>query len=143
IVGLSLAGGVTGKRMIDHARAEEARIRAAAAELEQVAELAARARRSDDPYHRAALVAAALTRGSTDGMLPLDLLAATSNLARAEFLTLDHLDAPSFPWDDRFLVGSFSATTIGIFDFRPPEPDVIEDVDLDFDPADTEVLHFK
>jgi hypothetical protein len=140
---LSLVAVVAGNRMIDDAHAEEARTRAAAAELEALAELAAKARRTEDPYHRAALVAAALGRGSTDGLLPLDLLATTKNLARADFLTLDHVDAPSFPWDDRFLVGSLSSHTLTVFDFRPPEPDVIEDVDLDFDPAEPESSHFK
>jgi serine/threonine protein kinase len=140
---LSLAGGVRGKHMVDDARAEEARTRAHAAELEQLAELAAMARRTEDPYPRAALDAAALARGSSDGVLPLDLLATAGNLARAEIVTLARVDAPRFPWDDRFLLGSDGDGTLAVVDFRPPEPDVIEDVDLDFDPAEADSAHFK
>jgi serine/threonine protein kinase len=143
VVLVALAGGIGMRQMIDQAREEEARAKAAAVELEQLAELAAKARRAEDPYYRATLVAAALVRGSTDGLLPLDLLAAGQNLVRASFLTLDRVDAPSFPWDDRFLVGATSTGAIAIFDFRPPEPDVIEDVDLDADPTDPESAHFK
>src|SRR6185437_8369586 len=138
-----LAGSAAGKHMVDEARAAEARTRAAAAEQEALAELAAMARRAEDPYRRAALISAALGRGSTDGNLPLDLYATASNLAHADFVTLDHVDAPRFPWDDRFLLGTAPSGALVIVDFRPPEPDVIEDVDLDFDPADAEALHFK
>ncbi len=121
-VGLTLAGGVAGKHLLDESAEREARTRAAAVELAQLAELAAKARRSEDPYTRAALVAAALARGSTDALLPLDLLASTSNLARAQFITLEHVDAPQFPWDNRFLLGSLSANTLAVLDFRPPSP---------------------
>jgi hypothetical protein len=134
-IAISVAGSVRGKRMLDHAREEEAKAKAAAVELEQLTELAAKARRTEDPYHRATLVSAALARGSTDGMLPLDLLATAANLARAEFLTLDRVDAPSFPWNDRFLIGSFSAGTLAVLDFKPPESDAAEDVEPDVDPS--------
>ena len=142
-VALTVVGGVAGERVIEESRAREARTRAVAAELEMLAELAARARRSDDPYSRAALVTAALSRGSTDGLLPLDLLATTANLARAQFVTTEHIDTPAFPWDDRFLVGSVSPGTLAVLDFRPPEPDVIDDLALDFDPAQVDSAHFK
>ncbi len=139
----ALAGSAAGKHMVDVARTEEARTRAAAAEQEALAELAAMARRTDDPYARTALVAAALGSGSNDGILPLDLLATAGNLARAEVVTLAPLEAPRFPWDDRFLLGSASSDTLAVVDFRPPEPDVIDDVDLDFDPAEADTAHFK
>jgi serine/threonine protein kinase len=140
---LALAFGAAAHQMIETARDEEAKAKAAAIELEQLAELAAKARRAEDPYVRATLVSAALARGSNDGLLPLDLLAASQNLARADFLTLDRVDAPSFPWDDRFLLGTSSVGAIAVFDFRPPEPDVIEDVDFDVDLTEPDSGHFK
>jgi serine/threonine protein kinase len=141
---LVVAGGALLKHRLDAAEQAELRARAAAVELEQLAELAARARRTDDPYARTAFAAAAMDRGSPDAMLPLEIAAAAENLARADVLSLDPVDAPSFPWDDRWLVGIASATTLAVVDFRPPEPDVIEDVDLDFDPdAPDPALHFK
>src|SRR6185295_7712900 len=94
-------------------------------------------------YHRTAYIVAAMSRGSPDGMLPLDLAAAAANLARGDFLTLDHVTAPMFPWDDRWLVGLSSGSTLSLVDFRPPEPEVIEDVDIDFDPDDRASGHFK
>ncbi len=121
-VALTAVGGVAGERAIEEARAREAKTRADARRLEQLAELAAKARRTEDPYQRAALLTAALTGRSTDGQLPLDLFAATANLARAQFVTMEHVDAPVFPWDDRFLVGSAAGGAIAVFDFRPPSP---------------------
>jgi serine/threonine protein kinase len=138
-----VGGGLWGEKMLQEAHEAEARARASAAELEQLAELAGRARRTEDPYQRVAFAAAAMERGSPDGLLPLDIAAAAGNAARATFLTLEHFDGPAFPWDDRFLLGLASATTLAVVDFRPPEPDVIEDVDLDFDPAEAQELHFK
>ena len=143
VVAALIGGGLWGQQMLDDARDAEARARAAAIELEQRAELGARARRTDDPYQRVALAAAAMERGSPDGLLPLEIAGAAANVARASFLTLDHLDGAAFPWDDRYLIGRASATTLAVIDFRPPEPDVIEDVDLDFDPAEADSLHFK
>jgi serine/threonine protein kinase len=140
---LAIAGGFVGKRMADDAREEEARAKAAKEEAEQLAELAARSRRTEDWYRRAALAAAAMARGSKDGLLPLDLYQSTKNLARAEFLTLEHLEAPAFPWDDRYLMGTLAGGALAILDFRPPEPDVIEDLDLDVDPDQAEQVHFK
>ncbi|APR76620.1 Serine/threonine kinase [Minicystis rosea] len=140
---LVLAGGAWAQRLLERAQEAEARAKAAAIELEQLAELAARARRTDDPYQRVAFAAAAMERGSPDGLLPLEIAGAASNAARGIFLTLEHFDGPSFPWDDRFLLGLASSQTLAIVDFRPPEPDVIEDVDLDFDPEQAEALHFK
>ncbi len=75
-----------------------------------------------------------MERGSPDGLLPLEIAGAAGNAARGVFLTLERLDGPSFPWDDRFLLGLASARTLAVVDFRLLEPDVIEDVDLDFDP---------
>lgn len=141
---LLLAGALWIDRLLGQAREAEAHARAAAVELEQLAELAARARRTDDAYHRVAFTAAAMERGSPDALLPLELAAAAANLARAQFLSLDPVEGPAFPWDDRFLLGLTSASTLAVIDFRPPEPDVIEDVDLDFDPDQPEpAAHFK
>src|SRR5262249_25178879 len=109
-----LAGGAWAQRTLEQAHEAEARAKAAAIELEQVAQLAARARRTDDPYQRVAFAAAALERGSPDGLLPLEIASAAGNAARAVFLSLDHFEAPSFPWDDRFLLGVASARTLAI-----------------------------
>jgi hypothetical protein len=140
---LLAGGGVWGQEMVDEARDAEARARAANEELAQLAELSARARRTEDPYQRVAFAAAAMERGSADGTLPLEIAASAANVARATFLTLDNISGPSFPWDDRFLLGAASGSSIALFDFRPSEPDVIEDVDLDFDPDASDTLHFK
>jgi serine/threonine protein kinase len=143
VVVLLLGGGAWAKQLLEQAQEAEARARAAAIELEQLAELAARARRTEDPYQRVAFAASAMERGSPDGLLPLEIAAASGNAARAVFLSLDRVDGPAFPWDDRFLLGLASTRTLSVIDFRPPEPDVIEDVDLDFDPDKEEALHFK
>ena len=137
------AGGAWGQTMLEEARVSEARAKAAAVELKQITELAARARRTEDPYQRVAFAAAAMDRGSLDGLLPIEIGTAAANVARASFLTIDPVTAPSFPWDDRFLIGLASPTTLTIVDFRPSEPDAIDDVDLDFDPAAAQAVHFK
>ena len=135
-------GGVA-KEAIDAARESEKTTRAAAIELERTAELAAKSRRTDDPFRKAAFAAAAMERGSPDGMLALDLASTVANLARADFLTLDHVSRPEFPWEARFLLGQTSGGTLTIVDFHPPESEVIDDLDLDADLDAPAAAHFK
>jgi hypothetical protein len=76
-------------------------------------------------------------------MLPIDLASSVSSVARADFLTLEHVTGPEFPWEDRFLLGQTSSGTLTLVDFHPPESQVIDDLDLDADlDADT-AKHFK
>jgi serine/threonine protein kinase len=138
-----IALGLAGKQMVDAARDSEKTARAAAVELERTAELAAKSRRTEDPFRKAAFAVAAMDRGSPDGMLPIDLASSVSGLARADFLTLEHVSGPEFPWEDRFLLGQTSSGTLTVVDFHPPESEVIDDLDLDADlDADT-AKHFK
>ncbi len=58
------------KEMVDAARESGEDQRAAAVELERTAELAAKSRRTEDPFRKAAFATAAMERGSPDGMLP-------------------------------------------------------------------------
>ena len=108
-----------------------------------VDELAAKSRRKGDPYSRAAYIAAAMAKGSTDGTSPLELGVATRSLARADFLTLDEVTGASFPWEDRFLIATGPGGSLVVVDFRPPEPDVIEDLDIDVDPEQAAGRHVK
>ncbi len=135
--------GLAGNEMVARARRAEQEADRRAAQLAEVTELAARSRRTTDPYHRVAYAAAAMARGSTDGMLPLDLFFNASGLVRADFLTLDHVRGPSFPWGGRFMIGEGSASLLALVDLAPHEPEVIDEVDLDFDPDDKSQGHFK
>jgi hypothetical protein len=132
---LVVAGlGVLAKVWVDAAREAETQARAAAVELERTAELAAKSRRTEDPFRRAAFISAAMERGSTDGMLPLDLASSAARAARADFLTLGHVTGATFPWDEHWLIAQSSGSTLALVNFRPVEPEVFEDVDLDIDP---------
>lgn len=140
---LVLASAVVGGWKIDAARDAEARTKSAAIELERTAELAAKSRRTDNPYWRTAYIVAAMERGSPDGMLPLDLAGLAAGLSRADLLTLDHVAGASFDWDDRWAVGKSSDDTLIVVDFRPPESDVIDDIDIDIDPELAATAHFR
>ncbi|MEO7330666.1 MAG: hypothetical protein ABI193_18975, partial [Minicystis sp.] len=126
--------GVLAKTWVDAAHESEAQARAAAVELERTAELAAKSRRTEDLFRRAAYIGAAMDRGSTDGMLPFDLASTVARVARADFLTLGHVTGATFPWDGHWLIAQSSGSTLSLVNFRPAEPEVIEDADLDIDP---------
>jgi hypothetical protein len=144
LVGVAaIALGITAKQMVDAAHESEKTARAAAIELERTAELAAKSRRTEDPFRKAAFAVAAMERGSPDGMLPIDLASSVSGLARADFLTLEHVTGPEFPWEDRFLLGQTSSGTLTVVDFHPPESEVIDDLDLDADLDADSAKHFK
>jgi hypothetical protein len=101
------------------------RERAAARELLEARRAAAlgrmvtASRRTGDPYQRVALLAGAIGAGSTDPMLPLELFGAARGLPAAEFLSLQRVARPDFPWGERWLVGS-RADQVVLFDFAPP-----------------------
>lgn len=131
---LAIAGGLVAKRQYDR---EQAAAFAAWKDQEQrayVAESVAKARRSEDPFHRAAWIAEAMRLRSTDGTLPLDLYSAVSNIPRARFLTLTPVSGTTFPWNDRWLLGGVPGSTLTIIDLFPPEPGIIEDINIDADP---------
>ena len=141
VAGVAL--GVAATEMVDAARESEKTARAAAVELERTAELAAKSRRTEDPFRKAAFAAAAMERGSSDGMLPIDLAVSVAGVARADFLTLEHVSGPAFPWEDRFLLGQTSSGTLTLVDFHPPESEVIDDLDIDADLDPEAARHFK
>jgi serine/threonine protein kinase len=138
-----LALGLVAKEMVDAARESEKTARSAAIELERTAELAAKSRRTEDPFRKAAFATAAMERGSPDGMLPIDLASSVANVARADFLTLEHVSGPEFPWEDRYLLGQTSSGTLTLVDFHPPESEVIEDLDIDADLEPAAAKRFK
>ena len=141
VAGVALA--LVAKEMVDAARESEQTTRSAAVELERTAELAAKSRRTEDPFRKAAFAAAAMERGSPDGMLPIDLASSVGSVARADFLTLEHVSGPEFPWEDRFLLGQTSSGTLTLVDFHPPESEVIEDLDIDADLDPAAAKRFK
>jgi serine/threonine protein kinase len=142
VVLVALVGGIMGKRSMDAARDADMRATLVGAEREQTAEIAAKARRTEDPYRRAAYIAAAMARGSTDGMLPLELARTASGLPRAEFLTLEPISGATFPWGGRFVLGQSGSATLTLVDLSPAEPDVIEDIDFDTAPEAVASAHF-
>lgn len=123
-----------GKRAIDRQQEESKRAEQAAVEQARLFELVAHARRTDDPFLRAALMAEAIHRGSEDGLLPVELADAVADIPKARFLTLDPVVAPTFDWEDRWVIAGQTSSALLIADLRPPEPDVIEDLPLDADP---------
>jgi serine/threonine protein kinase len=102
-----------------------ARERAQKDRLEQAQKAAAlermvtASRRTRDPYLRVALLSGAITGGSQDPLLAVDLLEAGRDLPPAQFLSLTKVDRPTFPWGSRWLVGQTSQRLV-LFDFSPP-----------------------
>ena len=94
-------------------RLEQARVSAA------VGRLVTRSRRTADPYVRVALLAGAISLGSSDPLLPLELFSSARGLPQARFLTLAKVSQPAFPWGQRWLIGAGRAHTT-VFDFEPP-----------------------
>ncbi len=131
---LAIVGLVFGKRAIDAQQRRADEEREAAKHQAYVAELVARSRRTEDPFVRVTLMAEAMKEGSTDGLLPIELADSVSNVPRARFLTTEPVVAPSFEWEDRWVLAGATSSTLLVADLRPPEPEVIEDLDLDVDP---------
>lgn len=133
-LGLTVASAFVAERWV---AARQAQTEAKAREAEERAELAeliGKARRTEDPYHRAAWIAAALARRADDAALPLDLASAAVGLPRARFLTVDGVVGPALPWDDRWVIAGGPGGSLLVADLRPPDPEVIDDVALDADP---------
>jgi serine/threonine protein kinase len=97
-------------------RLEQAQTRTA------IGQLVTRSRRTGDPYLRVALLAGAVNLGSTDPVLPLELLSTAQGLPRARFLSLQKVPQPAFPWGERWLLGGSGAHAT-LFDFKPPPGD--------------------
>jgi len=68
---------------------------------------------------RVALLAGALTLGSSDPVLPLELLSTAKGLPGARFMSLQKVPQPTFPWGERWLLGGAGAHAT-LFDFEPP-----------------------
>ncbi|AUX34591.1 MULTISPECIES: protein kinase domain-containing protein [Sorangium] len=133
-LGLAAASAFAAERWASARQASAEAARRAAEERADLAELIGKARRTEDPYHRAAWIAAALSRRADDAALPLDLATAAMDLPRAHFLTVDTVVGPALPWDDRWVVAGGPGGALLVADLRPPDPDVIDDVALDVDP---------
>jgi len=148
-VGTVLAGVLAvvllfaGKGALDRQRARADTERADADHRAYVAEVVARSRRTDDPFVRVALMAEAMKEGSTDGLLPVELADSVADVPKARFLTLDPVVAPSFEWDDRWILAGATSTTLLLVDLRPPDPEVIEDLELDVDPESVKRKSFS
>lgn len=139
---LAIAGGLFAKRVYDLRQMVADAARKAAEQRAYVAEVVAKARHTEDPYQRVAWIIEAMNAGSTDGTLPLDLSLTVANTARARFLTLDAVASPSFPWNDRWLLGGVPGPTLTIVDMSPSEPGVIENINLDEDPESATFKRF-
>ncbi|WP_437964236.1 protein kinase [Sorangium sp. So ce260] len=133
-LGLAVASAFVAERWFSARQASAEAARRAAEERADLAELIGKARRTEDPYHRAAWIAAALARRADDPALPLDLATAAMGLPRAHFLTVDSVVGPALPWDDRWVVAGGPGGALLVADLRPPDPEVIDDVALDVDP---------
>ncbi|AUX44923.1 protein kinase [Sorangium cellulosum] len=133
-IGLALGAAVAAERWFAARQAGAEAARRAAEERADLAEIIGKSRRTEDPYHRAAWIAAAMERRADDGALPLDLAAAARGLPRAHFLTLDGATSPALPWDARWVIAGGPGGAMIVADLIPPDPEVIEGVELDADP---------
>lgn len=140
---LAVTAVLIGKRTLD-----ERRLAAEAAEREAkrraaVSELVSRARGASDPYQRVAYLAESMRLGANDPALPIELLAASFELAPVRFLTLDPIERPSMPWDSRWVIGIGAAGTFVAIDLEPvsTEPEVLEHVEVDIDAKRLELLY--
>lgn len=115
---------------------------------EAIGRMVTRSRRTSDPYKRVALLSGAIAEDSSDPVLPLELYEAAKALPRADFLALDPLPRPAFPWGKRWLIGGDSHIEIYdfeplagaewapmIFRFRPHVQDMYDYVPFEFDSA--------
>ncbi|WP_433926966.1 protein kinase [Sorangium cellulosum] len=133
-LGLAVGAAFAAERWVAARQASVEAARRAAEERADLAELTGKARRTEDPYHRAAWITAALARRADDAALPLDLATAVLDLPRAHFLTVDSVVGPALPWDDRWVIAGGPGGALLVADLRPPDPQVIDDVPLDADP---------
>ncbi len=147
VVGVGLLVGLVlllvGKRTLDQRRAAAEEAEREAKQKAEVTELVARARGAADPYQRVAYLAESMRRGAADPALPMELLAASFELAPARFLTLDPVDRPAMPWGSRWVIGIGAAGTLTVIDLEPvaSEPEVLEHVDVDVDAKRLDLLY--
>ncbi len=137
-----VAAVLLGRRALEERRAEaEANERAAQREA-YVAGIVARARRSPDPFAKVAFLVEAMRAGSHEASLGVELFDAAERLSPARVLTLAEVKDIEFPWRDRWIVGHGRAGSLFAIDLEPRtvEPDVVDDVDIDYDPANASAL---
>ncbi|MBI4956964.1 MAG: serine/threonine protein kinase [Myxococcales bacterium] len=114
-------GAVALEAAVSARAAAHERARRDAEQRELVSRMVTRSRRASDPYVRVAYLAAAIREGTDDPVLPLELWRDASDLPRAEFLSLERVAKPSFPWNQRWLLGGAGSSTLTVFDFTPVE----------------------
>ncbi|RLB64167.1 MAG: hypothetical protein DRI90_05205, partial [Deltaproteobacteria bacterium] len=121
VLGL-LVGAYGFERTMDARQEAQRRSLEQAQTTTAIGELVTRSRRTGDPYLRVALLAGAVSLGSTDRVLPLELLSTALGLPKARFLSLQKVPQPVFPWGERWLLGGSGAHAT-LFDFKPPPGD--------------------
>jgi serine/threonine protein kinase len=137
-----IAAVILGRRALEERRLEaEANERAAQRDA-YVSGIVARARRSPDPFVKVAFLVEAVRSGAHEPSLGVEIFDAAEHLAPARVLTLAEVKDIEFPWGDRWIVGHGRAGSLFAIDLAPTkvEPDVVEDVDIDFDPASASAL---
>jgi serine/threonine protein kinase len=146
-IGMVVGGALLAKLAADRDRHEQQQRRAEAEGRAYLSDAIAKSRRTEDPFVRAAWIAEAMAeghrQGSIDGVLPLDLAVSVRGVPSATFLTLDAVSAPSFYWEDRWLVGSGAGGVLAVVDLRPPDPDVVEGLPIDADPEQVTLTSFR
>ena len=141
-VALALAGAIGVQRMVERQQRAAEQAQRAAEWRADLAEVIGRSRRTEDPFQRTAWAVEAMARGSTDPMLPLELAVAARGVPRAQFLTLEPVSGAAVPWGERWVLGGGPGGTLFVADLRPPQAEVIEDLDLDVDPEDPAAARF-
>ena len=141
-IALCVAGVLLGRRALEARRMDAEQKERVAQREAYLAGIIAKARRSADPYVKVALVVEAMQAGANEASLGVELFDAAERLAPARVLSLDAVKDADFPWNDRFIVGQGRAGSLVVIDLKPTkvEPDVIEHVDIDFDPLTTSSL---
>ena len=141
LVGMAIAA-LIGKQALDQRRHDAEAREAEAVHEARVSGLVARARQAADPYARVAFLVEASHEGETDPSLALELLDSAHDLPPARFLTLEPIESPMMPWDDRWVVGRGAAGSLVVFDLKSKtaEPEVIEHLDVGVDPSDASVV---
>ncbi|HTJ81858.1 MAG TPA: hypothetical protein VL400_09030, partial [Polyangiaceae bacterium] len=131
-----------GKQALDKRRHEAEAREADALHEARVSALVARARQASDPYARVAFLVEASHEGANEPSLALELLGAAHDLPPARFLSLDPIESPIMPWNDRWVVGRGAAGALIVFDLKSKtaEPEVIEHLDVGVDPSDASVV---
>jgi serine/threonine protein kinase len=91
--------------------------------IARISDAIAQARRATDPYHQAAWLEEALSQGSTDPSLALELTTALFHLPRARFLTLGSTRRPLPLGQGRWVVAHGPGELVTAVDLAPPSPE--------------------